>query len=58
VENLSGKSDSEGEAYHGYWAQNINALNSNFGDEGDLKALSDELHGRGMYLMVDVVTNQ
>ncbi|KAH8820547.1 glycoside hydrolase family 13 protein [Xylogone sp. PMI_703] len=56
VENLSGNS-ADGESYHGYWAQNINALNSNFGTESDLKALSAALHSRGMYLMVDVVTN-
>lgn len=33
------------------------ALNSHFGTEEDLQALADALHARGMYLMVDVVTN-
>ncbi|RQM04773.1 hypothetical protein DH86_00004064, partial [Scytalidium sp. 3C] len=47
VENLVGNSQ-DGEAYHGYWAQNINALNSNFGTESDLQALSAALHARGM----------
>jgi alpha-amylase len=56
VENLVGDSG-DGEAYHGYWAQNINAVNSNFGSESDLVALSTALHNRGMYLMVDIVTN-
>ena len=46
-----------GEAYHGYWQQNIDALNPNFGTADDLKALSNALHTRGMYLMVDVVVN-
>ena len=46
-----------GEAYHGYWQQNIDALNSNFGTADDLKKLSSTLHARGMYLMVDVVVN-
>lgn len=32
-------------------------MNSNFGTEDDLIALSAALHQRGMYLMVDVVTN-
>jgi alpha-amylase len=32
-------------------------VNSNFGTEDDLVNLSDALHKRGMYLMVDVVTN-
>ncbi len=56
MENLVGNS-ADGEAYHGYWAQNINAVNSNFGTEQDLIDLSAALHARGMYLMVDVVTN-
>jgi alpha-amylase len=56
VENVQGTT-SEGEAYHGYWPQNINALNSNFGSADDLKNLSSALHARGMYLMVDVVVN-
>jgi maltooligosyltrehalose synthase len=56
VENLSGSS-ADGESYHGYWAQNINEVNSNFGSESDLVALSAALHAKGMYLMVDVVTN-
>ena len=54
--NLSGDS-ADGEAYHGYWAQNINEVNSNFGSSSNLVALSTALHARGMYLMVDVVTN-
>ncbi|KAL2821865.1 glycoside hydrolase superfamily [Aspergillus granulosus] len=46
-----------GQAFHGYWQQDIYALNSNYGTEDDLKALADALHDRGMYLMVDVVAN-
>ncbi|KAL9132427.1 MAG: hypothetical protein Q9175_006399 [Cornicularia normoerica] len=47
----------EGAAYHGFWPQKINQVNSNFGTAADLKALSNALHQRGMYLMVDMVTN-
>ena len=47
----------DGYAYHGYWQQNINELNSNFGSGNDLKALSSALHSRGMLLMLDVVVN-
>ncbi len=54
--NLVGNS-ADGEAYHGYWAQDIYTINSNFGTAADLKALSAALHARGMYLMVDVVFN-
>ncbi|KAF2768834.1 alpha-amylase [Teratosphaeria nubilosa] len=56
VENLQGET-AYGEAYHGYWAQDIYSLNSNFGTADNLTALSTALHSRGMYLMVDVVTN-
>ncbi|CAI7639589.1 unnamed protein product [Penicillium glandicola] len=47
----------EGEAYHGYWQQDIYEVNSNYGTADDLLALSNALHARGMYLMVDVVAN-
>ncbi|CAG8089704.1 unnamed protein product [Penicillium olsonii] len=46
-----------GTAYHGYWQQDIYEVNPHHGDAADLKALSDALHARGMYLMVDVVAN-
>ncbi|KAK8097148.1 hypothetical protein PG999_013092 [Apiospora kogelbergensis] len=56
VKNLEGDTP-YGTAYHGYWAQDIYSLNDHFGSEQDLKDLSAALHSRGMYLMVDVVTN-
>ncbi|GAB7352422.1 hypothetical protein MBLNU459_g2841t2 [Dothideomycetes sp. NU459] len=56
VENLP-QDTGDGESYHGYWAQNIYEVNTNFGAASDLVALSSALHSRGMYLMVDVVTN-
>lgn len=43
--------------FHGYWPKDIYALNENFGTEEDLISLSDALHARGMYLMLDVVPN-
>ncbi|KAI9819517.1 MAG: hypothetical protein M1827_006965 [Pycnora praestabilis] len=53
----------DGEAYHGYWQQDIYKLNSNFGTLYDLRNLSQAVHNRNMrltkaqYLMVDIVTN-
>lgn len=44
-------------SYHGYWAQDLYAVNPNFGSADDLRTLSASLHERGMYLMVDVVAN-
>jgi len=56
VAQMSGNT-ADGSSYHGYWAQDIWSLNPSFGTAGDLINLSAALHARGMYLMVDVVTN-
>ena len=40
-----------------YWTKNFDSLNTHFGTADDLRALSDTLHKRGMYLMLDVVVN-
>ncbi|KAK7744988.1 hypothetical protein SLS53_003222 [Cytospora paraplurivora] len=56
VEQMSGNT-TDGSSYHGYWAQNIYAVNSAFGTADDLADLSTAVHERGMYLMLDVVTN-
>lgn len=47
-----------GEAFHGYWPQNLDQLNAHFGSENDLKNLTAELHKRGMYVLVDIVANE
>ena len=46
-----------GDAYHGYWQDDLYALNQHFGTADELQKLSDELHSRGMYFLVDVVVN-
>ncbi|KAF9889657.1 hypothetical protein FE257_007165 [Aspergillus nanangensis] len=56
VENVAGRVD-YGEAYHGYWPLNLQALNEHFGTHQDLLDLSDALHSRGMYLLMDTVIN-
>jgi len=56
-QNYEGPRTAYGDPYHGYWMADISQLNSRFGTSDDLKALSAELHKRGMYLMVDVVVN-
>ncbi|KAL2811041.1 glycoside hydrolase superfamily [Aspergillus granulosus] len=56
VENIP-EQTTYGEAYHGYWPQNLYALNKHFGTADDLRKLSGALHQRGMFLMVDVVIN-
>lgn len=46
-----------GDAYHGYYQDDLYALNEHFGTHDELVKLSDELHARDMYLLVDVVVN-
>jgi alpha-amylase len=46
-----------GEAYHGYWAEDLYSVNPYFGNGSDLLALSHALHARKMLLMVDVAPN-
>lgn len=47
-QNYEGPTTPYGDPYHGYWIADATQLNSHFGTSGDLKALSDELHRRGM----------
>jgi len=56
-QNYEGPRTVYGDAYHGYWIADASQMNSRFGSPDDLKALSTELHRRGMYLMVDIVAN-
>ncbi|KAF2681907.1 carbohydrate-binding module family 20 protein [Lentithecium fluviatile CBS 122367] len=43
--------------YHGYWAQDLYAINSNYGTADDLKSLVSTAHSKGIYIMADVVAN-
>ena len=44
-------------SYHGYWTSDFLKHNPHFGDLRTLRRLSDELHKRGMKLILDIVTN-
>ncbi|KAF2151438.1 glycoside hydrolase family 13 protein [Myriangium duriaei CBS 260.36] len=56
TKNIEGQT-AYGEAFHGYWQTDLYSINSHFGSPADLKNLSNALHERGMYLMVDIVPN-
>ena len=43
--------------YHGYWAENLMAVDKHYGSLGDMQNLSRRLHGQGMYLVQDIVVN-
>lgn len=60
IEDVLGCDNYEGQhnsGYHGYWASDFTSLNKHLGTEQEFKALIDEMHRRGMKLMVDVVLN-
>lgn len=57
AKNIDNGTDGAGEPYHGFWTQDVTTLNPNMGTEQDLLDLSQALHDRGMYLMVDLVLN-
>lgn len=43
--------------YHGYWAENLMAVDKHYGGLSDMQNLSRRLHGQGMYLVQDIVVN-
>jgi alpha-amylase len=45
------------DAYHGYWAVNLERLNPHFGDLATLRRLVNEAHARDMKIVLDLVTN-
>lgn len=44
-------------AFHGYWTWDLSRVEPRLGDEAQLIALSNELHRRGMKLVLDLVLN-
>ncbi|KAM0319257.1 hypothetical protein ACHAPQ_010390 [Fusarium lateritium] len=43
--------------YHGYWADDLYSVNSNYGTANDLKDLVKAAHSKNIYVMADVVAN-
>jgi alpha-amylase len=52
-----GSGDFQHWAYHGYWALDPTRLDASFGTPGDLAALVDAAHLRGLRVLLDVVMN-
>jgi glycosidase len=44
-------------AFHGYWTYDLSQVEPRFGTDAQLRKLSDELHKRGMRLLLDLVVN-
>ncbi len=55
VKNID--TDAGFDGYHGYWAQDLTALNPHFGDLAALRSLVFAAHKRKMKVIVDIVTN-
>jgi glycosidase len=49
--------DADVDAYHGYWGQDLTALNPHFGDLAALRSLTEHVHALGMKIVQDVVVN-
>lgn len=45
------------ETYHGYGIQNFMDVDPRFGTRQDLRDLVDAAHGRGMYVLLDIIYN-
>jgi alpha-amylase len=45
------------DAYHGYWAVDLETLNPHFGDLVALRHMVSAAHDRGMKVILDIVTN-
>jgi glycosidase len=43
--------------YHGYWGEHFKRVDPHFGRLRDYRELSRQLHGRGMFLIQDIVVN-
>lgn len=43
--------------YHGYWADDFNAIDPRFGTEAELAELVEAAHARGLKVLLDVVYN-
>jgi len=54
TQNIEGAT-AYGEAYHGYWQQDLYSLNTHFGTSDDLKQLGQALHSRGMVSWIRVM---
>jgi len=51
------ENDASIDGYHGYWAQDLTALNPHMGDLAALRSMVDAAHRRGMKVILDIVTN-
>ncbi|HAY07397.1 MAG TPA: alpha-amylase family glycosyl hydrolase [Hyphomonas sp.] len=54
---VQGPPGDESAGYHGYWITDFTSVDRHFGTEADMRAFVDAVHGRGMKLYLDIITN-
>jgi glycosidase len=54
---VQGGPGEESAGYHGYWITDFTTVDPHFGSEADLRVFVDAVHGRGMKLYLDIITN-
>ncbi len=54
---VQGPKGQESSGYHGYWITDFTRVDRHIGDEADMQAFVDAVHGRGMKLYLDIITN-
>src|SRR5687768_2864860 len=54
---VQGGPGEETAGYHGYWITDFTRVDPHFGTDADLKAFVAAVHGRGMKVYLDIITN-
>ncbi|MBV8687669.1 MAG: alpha-amylase [Alphaproteobacteria bacterium] len=54
---VQGPPGQESAGYHGYWITDFTDVDPHFGTKGDLHALVDAAHARGIKVYLDIITN-
>lgn len=54
---VQGPPGDESAGYHGYWITDFTSVDRHFGTEADMRAFVGAVHGRGMKLYLDIITN-
>ena len=54
---VQGAPGQESAGYHGYWITDFTQIDPHLGTNGDMKALIDAAHAKGMKVFFDIITN-
>ena len=54
---VQGGQGEESAGYHGYWITDFTSVDPHFGTEAEMRELVAAVHGRGMKIYLDIITN-